>query len=292
MRDTEKMSEQAKLVWGNINWVPMEGNIEFLQHELLNSLKRNNETLEGKTLNAIFFDDGPDGYSYLASVKKIAKDWGLSLNFKEYKRGEGIEDKDAAYFIIGGTLYDQNRYAMEKGLGNPMQLSVDPYFEPSVAASVNFALRTLCRRIEKYTGIPGGRNVVVIGRSDNAFATAKFLAQDSNCTVTLVHTRTEDIAKHTKEADYIVSFAGQQNLIKAYMVKDHAAIIPVGMSRNSLGQWDNDIDYKSFENYGKRIYVADGIGPMTAALTVYRIGTVLSAYSVKYRQELKEKYGK
>lgn len=300
MKDTKKMSEQENSRCHGVNWVSMENRIDFIRDELLGMIKDEVEggTLEGKTVNAIFYDDKKDGRSYLASVKRMAKEWGLGLVFKEYEYGEEIEDKEAAYFIIGGTFFDQNRYAIEKGLKNTMQLSVDPYFDPSVSEAVVCAIDELVIRIEENRQDRAVlNNIVVIGRSDNAFATAKRLADMRDCTVTLVHTKTEDISKYTKEADCIVSFAGSPNLIKAYMVKDNAAIIPVGMSKIgeskfTKGVWVDDVDCDSMLDYKKNVYIADGIGRTTAAWTLYRVGMVLSASAVKDRKELKEKYGK
>lgn len=239
-------------------------------------------------VNVIFYNDNPDGKSYLSSIKTLSKDF--DITFKEYKNGDEIENKNAPYLIIGGTFFEQKAYARDYGLKNPLQYSVDPDFEPSVSTAVLLAIDYIREDLLCETRKIGKR-VVIIGRSDNAFATAKELEFQRDCTVTLVHTRTEDISEYTKEADCIISFAGSPNLIKGRMVKDNAIIIPVGMKKDKGGFWLDDIDYESIEDSGKIVHIAQDIGPLTAAWTIVRMFLFYRNEAVSNRRALKEKYG-
>lgn len=117
--------------------------------------------------------------------------------------------------------------------------------------------------------IPGS-NVVIIGRGDLVgMPLALMLAQRTdraNATVTLCHTKTRDLARHTLAADILVAATGSARLIKADMVKVGAVVIDVGINREPDGLV-GDVDFERVrEIAGSITPVPGGVGPMTVAM--------------------------
>ena len=80
-----------------------------------------------------------------------------------------------------------------------------------------------------------GKNAVVVGRSNIVGKPMGLLLLGADCTVTTCHSRTEDLAKHTREADILVAAVGKSKLISADMIKEGAVVIDVGMNRDENG---------------------------------------------------------
>lgn len=117
--------------------------------------------------------------------------------------------------------------------------------------------------------IPGS-DVVIVGRGDLVgMPLAIMLAQRTdraNATVTLCHTRTRDLARHTRAADILVAATGKARLITADMVKAGAAVIDVGINREPDGLV-GDVDFDGVKEVAGAITpVPGGVGPMTVAM--------------------------
>ncbi|MGD0785088.1 MAG: bifunctional methylenetetrahydrofolate dehydrogenase/methenyltetrahydrofolate cyclohydrolase FolD [Sedimentisphaerales bacterium] len=131
-----------------------------------------------------------------------------------------------------------------------------------------------------------GADVVIVGRSNIVGKPlAIMLMQKSptgNATVTICHTRTKNLAVHTKKADIVIAAIGKPNTITADMIKDGAVVIDVGITRVEDSTKKNgfrlvgDVD---FENVSKKASlitpVPGGVGPMTITMLLYN--TVESA---------------
>ncbi|MDE6811754.1 MAG: bifunctional methylenetetrahydrofolate dehydrogenase/methenyltetrahydrofolate cyclohydrolase FolD [Muribaculaceae bacterium] len=112
-----------------------------------------------------------------------------------------------------------------------------------------------------------GKHAVVIGRSNIVgFPVAKLLL-DRNATVTIAHSHTVDLGSVTRQADILVVAIGQPKLIKGDMVKEGAAVIDVGISRDpETGKICGDVDFDEVEpKAGVITPVPGGVGPMTIA---------------------------
>ncbi len=131
-----------------------------------------------------------------------------------------------------------------------------------------------------------GAHVVIVGRSNIVGKPlANMLIQKSptgNATVTVCHTRTKDLAGHTRQADILVAAAGRPNTITADMVKDGAVVIDVGVNRiedaakKSGYRLVGDVDFEAVKQKASLITpVPGGVGPMT--ITMLMVNTVLSA---------------
>ncbi len=117
------------------------------------------------------------------------------------------------------------------------------------------------------TGLPlGGTRVVVVGRSNLVGKPAALLLLAEHATVTVCHSRTRDLAAHTREAEVLVAAVGRPRLITADMVKPGAVVVDVGISRQD-GHVVGDVDFHAVREVAGWITpVPGGVGPMTVAM--------------------------
>ena len=112
-----------------------------------------------------------------------------------------------------------------------------------------------------------GKNAVVVGASNIVGKPMAALLLNANATVEVCHIFTDDLKRHTLNADIILVGAGVINLIKEDMVKEDAIIIDIGINRAESGKLVGDVD---FENVAQKCSyitpVPGGVGPMTIAM--------------------------
>lgn len=136
-----------------------------------------------------------------------------------------------------------------------------------------------------------GAEVVIVGRSNIVGKPlANMLIQKSptgNATVTVCHTRTRDLATHTRRADIVIAAAGRPNTVTADMVKDGVVVIDVGVNRvgekpskktpgKMVAILKGDVDFDGVKEKASLITpVPGGVGPMTITMLLYN--TVESA---------------
>lgn len=112
-----------------------------------------------------------------------------------------------------------------------------------------------------------GKDCVVIGRSNIVGKPMAHLLMQANGTVTVCHSRTADLAAHTKRADILVAAIGKANFVTADMVKPGAVVIDVGINRGTDGKLVGDVDFAAVEPIVSYITpVPGGVGPMTIAM--------------------------
>lgn len=120
-----------------------------------------------------------------------------------------------------------------------------------------------------------GKHCVVIGRSNIVGTPISLLlsqnANPGNCTVTICHTRTTNLAEETRKADILIAAAGRSKLVTADMIKPGAIIIDVGIHRvfdEKTGKYKliGDVDFESVQSKCSAITpVPGGVGPLTIA---------------------------
>lgn len=114
-----------------------------------------------------------------------------------------------------------------------------------------------------------GKKAVIVGRSNIVGKPMLQLLLKENCTVTIAHSRTENLPAVCREADIIVAAVGQPRLIKADWVKEGATVIDVGINRieeNGKNRLVGDVDYDEVAPKAAFITpVPGGVGPMTIA---------------------------
>ena len=112
-----------------------------------------------------------------------------------------------------------------------------------------------------------GAEAVVIGRSNIVGKPQALMLLAQGATVTVCHSRTRDLAAHTRRADIIVAAVGRIGLVTADMVKPGAIVIDVGMNRGADGKLCGDVDFAAVREVAGAITpVPGGVGPMTRAM--------------------------
>lgn len=118
-----------------------------------------------------------------------------------------------------------------------------------------------------------GQHVVIVGRSDLVGRPLSVLlsikAENANATVTLCHTRTRALERHTRQADILVVAAGQPGMIGADHVSEGAVVIDVGTTITAEGSYVGDVDFEAVSQKVRAISpVPGGVGPMTRAMLI------------------------
>ncbi len=112
-----------------------------------------------------------------------------------------------------------------------------------------------------------GNHVVVVGRSNIVGKPSGQLFLNKSATVTYCHSKTKDLAYHTKQADILVVAVGKKDIITAAHVKEGAVVIDVGMNRNEEGNLCGDVSFNEVKEVASYITpVPKGVGPMTIAM--------------------------
>ena len=122
-----------------------------------------------------------------------------------------------------------------------------------------------------------GKHAVVLGRSDTVGKPMALLLLNADATVTVCHSKTQNLAEICRSADILISAIGKAKFVKADMVKDGAVVIDVGMNRDENGKLCGDVDFENVK--AKTSYITPvpgGVGPMTIAALLYN--TCLAAW--------------
>jgi methylenetetrahydrofolate dehydrogenase (NADP+)/methenyltetrahydrofolate cyclohydrolase len=142
-------------------------------------------------------------------------------------------------------------------LGN--LLSENMVIAPATARAVINLIESTGTKIE-------GKNAVVVGRSNIVGKPVAMMLLDRNATVTICHSKTKNLAEHTKKADILVVAAGKPKLITKEMAKEGAVVIDVGINRFG-DKLIGDIDFENVKEVAGFITpVPGGVGPMTRAM--------------------------
>lgn len=140
-------------------------------------------------------------------------------------------------------------------MNNPRTVSCTPFGVMELLASTGVSL--------------SGKHAVVIGRSNTVGKPMAMLLLNANCTVTVCHSKTQNMAEITKQADILVVAIGKPKFVTEDMVKQGAIVIDVGINRVD-GKLVGDVD---FENVSKKASyitpVPGGVGPMTISMLLY-----------------------
>ena len=133
-------------------------------------------------------------------------------------------------------------------------------FQPCTPAGV-------MRLLDEYGIDPDGKHCLVVGRSSIVGKPLSMLMVEKNATVTITHTRTQDLSQKCRQADILVTAAGQVGLITGDMIREGAVVVDVAINRNERGELCGDVVYE--EAVEKASYITPipgGVGPMTRAM--------------------------
>ena len=134
-----------------------------------------------------------------------------------------------------------------------------------------------CIEMLKSTGMPiAGKRAVVLGRSNIVGKPAAMLLLRENATVTICHSKTENLAQLCAEADILVAAIGRAKFVTGDMVKPGAVVIDVGINRDENGKLCGDVDFAAAEAKASFITpVPGGVGLMTRAMLL--VNTIQAA---------------
>jgi methylenetetrahydrofolate dehydrogenase (NADP+) / methenyltetrahydrofolate cyclohydrolase len=232
-------------------------------------------------LSTILVGDDPASDTYINLKQKAAKEVGIVG--LDYRLAEDTSEQELLELIaqlnaddaVDGILV---QLPLPAHIEEPRALdAVDPAkdvdgFHPvnaghlflgqeGLVAATPTGIMTL---LEEYDVPLVGARAVVVGRSIIVGKPVALLLLAQHATVTICHSRTVDLAAHTREADVLVAAVGQPGLISPDMVKEGATVIDVGMNRTPDGL-RGDVDHTVAERAGLLTPVPGGVGPMTIA---------------------------
>lgn len=158
----------------------------------------------------------------------------------------------------------------------------DPRFVPATPLGI--------MRLLAETGVDlTGKNVVMIGRSNLVGTPTTLLLANANATVTLCHSRTRNLAEHTRNADIVIAAVGRPNLVTGDMLKAGCTVIDVAINevadatRKRGYRLVGDVDFESAEKVAAHITpVPGGVGPMTIAML---LSNTLKAAKLRHQAE-------
>lgn len=234
-------------------------------------------------LAVILVGNDPASQIYVANKKKACEDLGIIS--KEFLLPETATEEELLTLVntlnenksINGILC---QLPLPRGLDDKKIINaISPLkdvdaFHPSNVGKImigdyDFAPCTPAGVMEmlKYYEISvEGKNCVVIGRSNIVGKPMSMLLLHKNGTVTVCHSKTENLKEICSKADILVAAVGKANFVTADMVKEGAVVIDVGMNR-SEGKLCGDVDFERVQEKASFITpVPGGVGPMTIAM--------------------------
>ena len=237
-------------------------------------------------LAVIQIGEDPASSVYVRQKEKMAND--LGYYFKHIKLAENVTEEEVLSLIdqlnednlIDGILVQmpipkhldskkiQNRVHYLKDVDGLTDINAGRLIhnQDTLVPCTPMGIMTLL----EYYGIEvSGKNVVIVGRSDLVGKPLAALMTNQDATVTLCHSKTNDLSTYTKQADILVVAVGKPNLIRGEDVKEEAIIIDVGINRLEDGKLCGDVDFESVSRKASYITpVPGGVGQMT----VYELG--------------------
>lgn len=125
-----------------------------------------------------------------------------------------------------------------------------------------------CMKLIESTGFAlRGKHAVVVGRSNTVGKPMALLLLQANATVTVCHSATPDLARHTRNADVLIVAVGRRACIRGDMIQPGAIVIDVGINRDEHGKLCGDVDFdEALDVAGAISPVPGGVGPMTITM--------------------------
>jgi methylenetetrahydrofolate dehydrogenase (NADP+)/methenyltetrahydrofolate cyclohydrolase len=234
-------------------------------------------------LAVVLVGDDPASVLYARSKERACKNSGIEFELHKFSESASEEEVLAK---VGELSKDPTCHGIMVELPLPkhinkerVMMAVHPDKDVDGLSPINrgrmFTVRDglfpvtpqSCIEIMKRQGITlEGKNVCLIGRGDTVGKPLIFLLLNANATVTVCHTRTKDLKKHTLAADIIVAAAGRAGLVTADMVSPGTVVVDAGIN-DVDGKTVGDVDYDAVSEVAGAISpVPGGVGSLTTAL--------------------------
>lgn len=216
-------------------------------------------------------DDHTTAEEFFAIVRQVSQDETVDAVLIPRPLPPALNNLDIAPFlnpaqdIDGSGLVSMGRLFMCKSWDNVLALDT---FVSCCALAV--------MRLLDFHNIPvSGKRVAMLGRSNTVGSPLAKMLTCKNATVTLCHTKTENIADILKESDIVISATGRARFIKKEMLKKGTIIIDVGTNQDENGIFCGDADFDNIKEICSISPVPGGVGPVTLACLLENI--VISA---------------
>ena len=255
-----------------------------LRDKLLADLKIRVERLERKpTLAVVLVGDDPASQIYVNNKKKAAENVGIKsiiINMPSTTGETELVQK------IQALNNDNNVTAILVQLPLPKHInknniinSISPQKDADGFTTANFGLlfsgqkpyvypctpKGILLLLDEYNINLEGKHVVIIGRSNIVGRPLSQMMLDRNATVTICHSRTQNLANITKTADVLISAVGEK-IIEENMLKSDCIVVDVGIFKDETGKTRGDVDFENVSKIASYITpVPGGVGPMTIA---------------------------
>lgn len=261
--------------------------------ETREKLKIKCDELKAKGINpkfaAIMIGNDTASQIYIRNKSKACEE--IGIEFEEYLLSEKIEQKELIEKIKGlNNRKDIHGILLQSPI--PANLDINEAFrtiapEKDVDGFNPLNIGKLClnqdifvsctpygimKLFEAYGIELEGKDVTIVGRSNIVGKPLIQCCLRKNATVTVCHSKTKDLKKHTKDADVVIMAIGKSKFLKADMIKEGAVVIDVGINRDSEGKITGDADFDNILSKASFITpVPGGVGPMTIAMLMNNI---------------------
>ncbi|MEW5996920.1 MAG: bifunctional 5,10-methylenetetrahydrofolate dehydrogenase/5,10-methenyltetrahydrofolate cyclohydrolase [Candidatus Micrarchaeota archaeon] len=254
-----------------------------LAAEIEEELKKRAEAL-GFTpgLDIVMVGDDPASRTYVEKKLNKAGDIGIKGRLHHLA---GSTTGEELLSLIGKLNADKSVHGFIVQLPLPRQIdagkimeAMDPGkdadgFHPlnmgrvaeGLPATVPATPKGIMRLIDYYKIPLAGKEAAVVGRSNIVGKPVSYLLTNRDATVTLCHSKTKNLAEHTRRADLLVVAVGSPYLIKADMVKEGACVIDVGTTKLG-GKIVGDVDFDTVSRKADITPVPGGVGPLTVIM--------------------------
>lgn len=257
---------------------------KIVKEKILNDLKEKIAILNKKpSLAVIQIGNNLSSEIYIKQKEKMANM--IGINFNHIKLDNNINEQEVIN-IINNLNEDENvdgilvqlplpKHLNAKRIQNTIKYTkdVDGLNDINIGklAHNNESLipctpMGIIKLLEYYNIEVSGKNVVILGRSDLVGKPLSLLLINRDATVTLCHSKTNNLDFYTKNADILIVAIGKPNFINKDNIKENSIIIDVGISKLENGKICGDVDFASCKDKAKYITpVPGGIGQMTVA---------------------------
>jgi methylenetetrahydrofolate dehydrogenase (NADP+)/methenyltetrahydrofolate cyclohydrolase len=240
-------------------------------------------------LGTILVGDDPGSHSYVGGKHRDCKEVGINSIRIDLPQSATQKDVLAAIADLNSSK-ECTGYIVQLPLPNGINTqavleAIDPDKDADGLHPLNLGRlvsgynaplpctpRAIVALLDHYKISTQGADITVIGRGLTVGRPLGLLLtrKQENATVTLTHTGTKDLVKHTQKADIVVAAIGQSHFLKAEMIKDGAVVIDVGISRTANGL-DGDVCPGVYEKASYVSPMPGGVGPMTRAMLLSNV---------------------
>ena len=196
-------------------------------------------------------------------------DLAASTNAALTENGLPTHTVDEVRMFVGNGIGKLMERAVPQGRENPLfQKAYDAFVAHYGAHSRDHTkpYDGVMELLDEYQIDPKGKECVVVGRSNIVGKPMSMLLLHRHGTVTICHSRTQDLAEVCRRADILVAAVGKAGFITPDMVKEGAVVIDVGINRNAEGKVCGDVAPEVMEKASYMTPVPGGAGPMTITM--------------------------